>query len=147
MNNQDYINAFKESYKRVNRFAKIAQNSKINLMLKPQADFDAKEPDEGDLTVVARVEHKVRYFDFTSRDDYPYQSVFIDEVYKVNNKQDKVLMYILENKAGTHAAVVYGFTYPQWKIKDIYDHKRGRTCANFQVDKSLVRFCKIDEVF
>ena len=147
MTDKDYVNAFKESNYRVNRFANIAQDSKVNLMLKPQPPVDAKTPDDGDMVLMARVEHKVRNIDFTCREDFPYDRLIVDEVYKVNNKEDKVMMYVLENKAGTHAAVVYGFTQSQWKIKDTYDHKRGRTCANFEVDKNLVRFCKIEEVF
>lgn len=147
MTDQEYIKAFKYSHERVNRFARIANDCNINLMLKPQPPWDSKEPDNGDMMIFARIEHKVRNIDFTSRDDFPYKSIIIDEVYKVNKKEDKVLMYVLENKAGTHAAVVYGCTYLQWKIKDTYDHKRGRNCANFEIDKSLVRFCKIEEVF
>jgi hypothetical protein len=147
MTDQEYVNHFKESRERVNRFAHIALKSKVNVMLMPQPPLDVREPDQGDLCVLGRIEHKVRDLNFTSRDDFPYQSLIIDEVKKVNEKKDKVLMYVLENRTGTHAAVVYGFTQSAWKIKDTYDHKRSRNCANYQVDKSLVRFCSIDEVF
>lgn len=147
MTDQDYINSYKESRIRVNRFANIAQDSKINLMLMPQPPLDVREPDHGDMMALARVEHKVRHFDFTCREDYPYPSVLIDEMYKVQNKQDKAFMYVIENKAGTHAAVVYSFTRKEWRTKDFYDWKRSRNTVSFHIDKSLVRFCKIEEVF
>lgn len=147
MTDQDYINNYKESRYKVNRFANIAQNSNINVMLKPQPSLDVREPDDGDMMVLARIEHKARSLDFTSREDYPFSTVIIDETYKIDSKKDKVLMYVIENREGTHAAVVYGFTKSLWKVKEKYDTQRERMCKNYEVDKNMVRFCKVEEVF
>lgn len=147
MTDQDYINAFKESRERVNRFGYISLKNKVKISLLPQPPLNIREPDEGDMLFSGRIEHKVRAIDFTSRDDYPFSTVIVDEVEKVDKKSDKVFMYVLENKTGTHAAVVYGFTQSAWKVEEKYDTQRERMCKNYEVDKSMVRFCKVEEVF
>lgn len=147
MTDHDYVNNYKQSRERCNRFASISLQSNIKICLLPQPPLDVREPDNGDMLLIGRVEHKVRDLKFTCREDYPYSTVIIDEAYKIDNKPDKVLMYVIENVEGTHAAIVYGFTKSAWKVEEKYDQKRERMCKNYEVDKNIVRFCKIDEVF
>lgn len=147
MTDQEYINNYKQSRERVNRFAYITLKSNVNISLLPQPPLNIREQDQGDLMFFGRIEHKVRDLDFTCREDYKYQTVIIDEKYKIENKNDKVFMYIIENKSGTHAAIVYGFTRSLWRISDFYDWKRSKSNPSYHIDKSHVRFCKIEEVF
>lgn len=145
---QEYVNAFNRSRLRVNNFARIYQDKKINLLMMPQPPAEDKNArDRGDMMIMARVEHKVISAPFTSRDDFPFSTVFVDETYKVDNKDDKVFMYVYENKDGTHAAVVYGWTKPLWTTNTVYDSVCDRIITVYQIDKKHVRFCKVEEVF
>jgi len=85
---------------------------------------------------------------FTCRDDYPYDTVIVDEVYKEDAKEDShVLCYVIENAGRTHAAVVYGFTRKYWGVERRRDPIQGRDCDFYTVPKINVRFCLVDEVF
>ncbi len=137
----------------VNQFADLARRKGFSAWLppdrtRPDASVRAEYADAGDMMLQGRVEHKVRTnLRFTCRDDYPYQTVIVDEAYKEDAKsEDPVLMYVIENADRTHAAVVYGWTRSRWKIESRHDPIQGRVCDFYTLDKSLVRFCHIDEV-
>lgn len=145
---QDYVDAFNRSRLRVNNFARLYEDKKIKLAMLPQPPAEDKNArDKGDMMLVARVEHKVLSLPFTSRDDFPFPNMFIDETYKVDNKDDKAYMYVLENKDGTHAGVVYGWTQPLWTTTTVLDSVCDRMITVYQIDKKHVRFCKVEEVF
>lgn len=138
----------------VNEFAGKLRDSGIQVWLppertRPDASVRQLYADSGDLMVQGRVEHKVRNnLNFTSRDDYPYQTVIIDEAYKVDAKSETpVLAYVIENATRTVAAVVYGWTREHWQIEEVYDAKQGRRCRNYTVPVRYVRFCKPQEAF
>jgi len=131
------------SYVRVNKFASSLYKRGINILLPPVTDTF----DDGDLFVTLRVEHKVRSLQFTCREDYPYDTIFIDEVYKIDNKFDLPLCYVIENTDGTCCAVIYGFTKPHWKKETKFDKIQNRVCDFYVVSKSQARFCKPEELF
>ena len=148
-----FLNDLRSSRVAVNEFVARVRSKGFFAWLPPERTrpdpADRKSyADSGDLMLQGRVEHKVRTnLRFTSRDDYPYQTVIVDEVYKEQAKaSDPVLLYVIENSDRTHAAVVYGWTRPRWQVESRPDPIQGRVCDFYTVDKSLVRFCPVDEV-
>jgi hypothetical protein len=138
------------SRRAVNDFAERLRRDGIKAWLppertRPDASMRSQYADAGDLMVQGRVEHKVRMnLHFTCREDYPYATVFIDEVYKADAKGgDPVFAYVIENASRTHAAVVYGWTRDKWTVETVRDRIQGRECENYAVDKRWVRFCDL----
>jgi hypothetical protein len=138
----------------VNEFAQRMRGKGLQVWLppesvRPDASVRRDYADDGDLMVQGRVEHKVRTtLDFTCRDDFPYDTVIVDEVYKEDAKSDSLLIcYVFENANRTHAAVVYGWTRKAWLVERRPDSIQGRDCDFYTVPKSMVRFCSVDEVF
>jgi hypothetical protein len=142
-----------ESRRRVNDFAFKMWKSNVKMFTAPNGplvDYSQRNDyvDDGDLFVLMRVEHKVlKKTDFTCRDDFPHECILIDEKYKVDNKNDKPLCYVIENRLGTHCGVVYYYTKKMWEVKRYWDSVQDRNCEFYAVNKKSVRFCKIDEVF
>ena len=92
--------------------------------------------DSKDGVLIMAVEHKRRGISFTDRASFPYDTVIVDEVYKVDDKPHPCLIYICENAAGTHAAVVYGWTRCNWlKETDLTPYKIG-TATSTPVQKT-----------
>lgn len=114
---------------------------------RPHSSVRMDYADNGDLWLCARVEHKIRELHFTGRDDYPYRTIIVDEQYKVDRRTDAVLAYIIENKPGTCAAVVYGWQRDLWKLERIWDNRANRYGMFYTIDKAHVRFCKPQEAF
>jgi hypothetical protein len=151
---QQFLCDLSASRRAVNDFADKLRQTGMQVWLPPQRtrpDATVREQyaDNGDLMVQGRVEHKVRTnLHFTSREDYPYPTVIVDEAYKVDAKADTpVLAYIIENASRTVAAVVYGWTRKHWQVEEVYDPKQGRKCRNYTVPKQHVRFCEPQEAF
>jgi hypothetical protein len=103
--------------------------------------------DAGDMSVVMRVEHKVRSLTWSSRDDYPYPDVMLEEQYKIDNKPSPFLCYVIESGDGKCAAVVYGWTRPHWVYRSTFDRRSGRGGQWAFCPKKWVRFCHPKEVF
>ena len=138
----------------VNEFAQRLREKGLQIWLppesvRPDASVRRAFADDGDLMVQGRVEHKVRTnLHFTCRDDYPYATVIVDEVYKEDAKaDDRVLAYVIENAARTNAAVVYGWTRDKWQIERRHDPIQGRECDFYTIDKAFVRFCSPADAF
>jgi hypothetical protein len=149
-----FIRDLGESRYAVNEFAAKARARGVQVWLppevvRPDASVRHQYADDGDLMIQARIEHKVRTnLSWTCRNDYRYPTVIVDEVYKEDAKADRpVLMYVIEDQKRQHAAVVYGWTRDKWCIEEMHDPIQKRTCRFYTVDKSLVRFCGIEEVF
>lgn len=149
-----FLRDLSASWDRVNSFAALHAGRGVSIWLPPESI----RPDEaerfeysdcGDLLVSLRVEHKVRGFDFTSRDDFPYSTVIVDEVYKEDRKaKDNPLgLFVIESAKGQHAAVVYGWTRPHWVVERRHDAAQDRECEFYAVDKNRVRFCRVEDVF
>jgi|LakMenE18May11ns_1017448.scaffolds.fasta_scaffold9652694_2 hypothetical protein len=149
----DFLDSLAASRRDVSSFAEKIRRRGITVNIpqevtRPDSSLRMLYADSGDMTVEMRVEHKVRGINFTCREDYPFDTVIVDEKYKVDSKSGIPLgMYIIENKSKTHSAVVYGWTQNKWKTQKIYDARQKRECVNYVVPKSMVRFCKSEEVF
>ena len=151
---KQFLGDLSASRRAVNEFADKLRECGLQAWLppertRPDASVRDQYADAGDLMLQGRVEHKVRTnLNFTSKEDYPYQTVFIDEAYKVDAKADTpVLAYVIENATRTVAAVVYGWTRDHWQIEEVFDSKQGRCCRNYTVPLKYVRFCPPQEAF
>ncbi len=149
-----FIQDLSDSREAVNEFAVKARARGVQVwlppeMIRPDASTRRQYADDGDLMIQARIEHKVRTnLSWTCRDDYRYQTVIVDEVYKEDAKADRrVLMYVIEDQTRQHAAVVYGCTREKWQVERMYDPIQKRACDFYTIDKSLVRFCPVEKVF
>jgi hypothetical protein len=109
---------------------------------RPHSDVRMEYADSGDMWVCGRVEHKIRELHFTNRADFPYPTVIIDEQYKIDDKSDLPLAYVIENKQGTCAAVIYGWQRDLWRLERKWDRRAGRYGTFYTIDKRYVRFCK-----
>ena len=147
-----FLRDLERSRQAVNEFAARAAADGIQVWLPPERTRPDEESrreysDNGDMMVQGRIEHKIRDLDFTHRGNYPYDTVFIDEVYNADQKVGTPLLYVIENRARTHAAVVYGFTRPDWTIVTKFDAAQNRECRFYAAHKNKVRFCKVEDVF
>lgn len=136
-----------------NRFALRYENTGVQLSMPPlkivgHANW-REGVDGGDFILNAIVEHKVRPdLCFTDCESYEYKTVYIDEVYKWNDKRDNnrtPLFYVVENCDRTHAVVIPGYTREHWVVERFPCH--GRMCDVYAIDKRRVRFCPSDQVF
>lgn len=147
---QKFVADLNASRVAVNEFADKLRRDGIQAWLppertRPDASVRREYADAGDIMVQGRVEHKVRNnLRFTCRDDYPYATVIVDEVYKEDAKSNEpVFAYVIENADRTHAAIVYGWTRDKWQIETRRDPIQGRDCDFYTVEKKWVRFCDL----
>ena len=108
--------------------------------IRPNEQERMKYMDEGDLLVTMPVQVKERSIDFTCCDDYPYETIFIDEAYKI--KKD-TFMYVVVAKSKKYAAIIRRETMPRWVDESVYDKYQKRTCNNKACPKSLAIFVAI----
>jgi hypothetical protein len=117
------------------------------LMVSGQHGTQQQCIDTGDMMVSMRVEHKVRGIVWSGRADYPYPDVMLEESYKLENKPDPVLCYVIESADRQCCAVVYGYTKRHWTYRATFDKRSNRTGTWAFCPKKWVRFCKPAEVF
>ena len=151
---QSFIRDLSRSREAVNDFAVRARCRGVRIwlppeVLRPDASLRRLYADDGDLMIQGRIEHKVRTnIAWTCRDDYPFQTVIVDEVYKEDKKSDMpVLMYVIEDQTRQNAAIVYGWTRGEWKTERMRDPIQKRDCDFYTIHKDRVRFCAVDQVF
>ena len=103
--------------------------------------------DKSDGLIFLHLEHKRRGVSFTDRESFKFSTVIVDEVYKIDSKEHPCLIYVSENAAGTHAAVIYGWPRCHWVKETRFDAIQDRHCDFYCCPKEYVRFCKSEEVF
>ena len=150
LTNDQFVQALHASRHRTNALAVVWHRQGAQVWLPPlmvagQDGTTAECVDGGDLHVVMRVEHKVRGFAFSGREDYPYPDVIVDEAYKLA-KAGPLLAYVIESEDGACAAEVYGFTRRHWVEREISDSRVGRKGVFAFCPKAHVRFCDPKEV-
>ena len=102
-----------------------------------------KYMDDGDLLITMPLQVKQRSIDFSCHDDYPYDTIFIDEKYKV--KKD-TFAYFIVSASGGCAAVIGRETRSHWTTETIYDKHQSRECTNLACPKHLAKFVRITDV-
>src|SRR5262245_4846902 len=95
----------------------LAQPTKIMPIRQGYQDF-------GDIHIMRRVEVKHRKIEFSGSHDYPFATIFVDEVYKADNP-DKgsppLAAYVIVNASMTHAAIITAATRKHWVIERRFD--------------------------
>jgi hypothetical protein len=148
----DFLDDLKESRGRVSRFAAICKSQGVKVLLypevvRPDAAVRSEYADDGDLLVMLRVEHKGRGLRFNNAADFPFDTVLVDEVYKIDRIQQRPFWYVSENEEGTRVVVVSSRTMPQWVKVKKFDKRQNRECEFYACPTHLCRFCDISEVF
>jgi len=143
-----FVERFKESAQYVNQVAywldsRGLRARVIPCALRPSHDQWKDYADTGDIEVTLLVEVKHRQLEFTCHDDYPYATVVVDEVYKLDAKRSQLYAYVILNRAATHAVVVPRHTWQQWQRMSRQDHIAGRVCEFYVVDKGLCNFVEL----
>jgi hypothetical protein len=141
-----FLDDLQKSRGRVERFAAMCRAKGANVwvhppVVRPDAESRRDFADDGDLMLQIRIEHKVRDVDFHDADDFPFETLIVDEVYKADRIKARPFRYVIENRAGTRVAVVRSATKPEWTVLKKYDAAQGRECEFYEVDKRLVTFC------
>ena len=148
-----FLKDFRSSIRSVEKFAAILKNRGVQVWLPPTQvtpDFESRMEyaDGGDLMLQLRAEHKVRSLNFTSREDFPFPTILIDEKYKIDSKADSPLFaYFIQSEDGQCVACVYGHTKHRWQVEESYDKRQGRSCQFYSIPTQFVRFCKPEEIF
>lgn len=147
-----FLSDLERSRASVSRFASLCRAAGVNIwtgptVVRPSADERRKYADNGDLLVLLRVEHKDRGLSFTCAADFPYDTVIVDEVYKVDSIPHRPFWYVSESSDGLRAAVISSRTMAHWTTMRLYDEKQERDCDYYVCPKRLARFCALDEVF
>ena len=150
-----FVTDLNRSRQSLNNLALAASEAGFSLLIKPSSTAPDRESrnahrDKGDAVIVAPIEHKHRVdLEFTCRKDYKFDTVIVDEQYKIDEKgpKDRPLMYVILNSDETHAAVVYGWTRKHWRVENLPDGKAGRRGNFYTCRKDVVRFCPVDRIF
>ena len=149
----DFLNDFTRGLNDANRFFRRLRENGVDTFLmpytyRPDKSERKQHSDDGDGALLIRVEYKKRDIHFTNRDDYPYKTVIVDEVYNYAQKTTPWLFYVIENAAGTHVALVYWFTDKYWKIESYPDKRQGgRLCHFYTCPKDKVPIMPIERLF
>ena len=101
--------------------------------------------DEGDVEITLNMQIKKRNLDFTDINDYPFGSVLIDEVQKVErNNKARTYGYLILNKNCSHACFITMKSYKKWKKVKKYDATLNKECLFYEVDKNEAEFLTLE---
>lgn len=90
-----------------------------------------------------RVEAKGRTLNFTESSDFPYPTIYIERINRLQ-KLDPASAYFVVNQALTHAAIIDGGTRSQWVgPTTFFDRTRGHEANCYEVPLALVRFVRL----
>ena len=108
----------------------------------------AEYGDDADLFVTVGsgkrvgIEVKGRTLNFTSVADFPYPTLFVDRVAKV--ERSTVGYYISVNEGHTHMAVIVASTKDQWVKREQYDSVKKHKLFVYECPKHLVKFVQLN---
>jgi hypothetical protein len=88
--------------------------------------------------LVQKVEVKWRGLDFTGADDYPFATVNVDRVAKVE-ACGPALLYVSANRLLTHGCFILGSTQPHWLVEESTDDARGY--SPFRIYRCPIGLC------
>ena len=147
----EFLSALSESQAAVNKVATWLKNRGAyvtvpEVKVRPSFDQRMDYQDDGDILITQRVEVKHKQVDFTSEQDYPYETLMLDASYKIDALGWGHLdCYVLMNKAKTHVAVVPAATRGFWEKTTVCDRKeRDRRCY-YVCPKHLATFFSLQE--
>jgi len=144
-----FIAALSESQAHVAGVAAWLQGVGCDVLIRPtliRPDFESRNEyiDGGDIEIRQRIEVKHRSIEFTSREDYPYPTVIVDEQFKIDRiPRARLWGYVILNESGTHACCIRSATKEQWSTVRRFDRKDGQERAFYVCPKDACSFCKI----
>ena len=87
------------------------------------------------------VEVKRRKYSYTSKEDYPFESVWIDSVYKIKRGWTCPLFgYVIYNIDGSVGIYVSGISNSLWKIERHLDRRVDKYFEIYTIPKEFVYF-------
>ena len=103
--------------------------------------------DNGDIILKQRIEVKQLSVNFSSINDWPFKEKFIVcAKHSFDNVDNKPLVYIILNKDGTYAAVVYGNTNKYWYVESRQDNRYIDVWQQFYLcPLSYVKFIELNK--
>lgn len=116
--------------------------------VRPTVEEMSEYADDGDLWVSngeteGWVGVKRRTFDFTTRESYPYPTVFVENVHIWERADPKPIGYIILNTTRTHAAIVLAETFQLWVEVTRRDRQRGRDRTLYECPKGRAVFVSL----
>jgi len=121
-------------------------NSKgYNVRIHPCALPDeTSKQDGGDIEVILNLQLKVRNLHFTDKTNYPFKTVIIDEVYKIEQIRLPTLYgYLILNKNQTHGCFVCAKSFKNWRKTSKHDLKIQEVRQFYEIDVKHCDFIKI----
>jgi hypothetical protein len=113
---------------------------------RPDASRMSEFSDDGDLEIIQRVEVKQRpNLDFTSKDDFPYPTLIVDACHCYDNAKQKPYAYVIVNRAGDVAFVVYvRDTRAKWLRVKKHDKAKQRDREFYECPMELVEVARLN---
>jgi len=100
--------------------------------------------DEGDIHCVERIEVKHRQVDFTDRETYPFDTIIVDETYKLEREHTCGLKaYVIVSRDKNYIAYISAGTRKHWTGKTLFDKTQGEDRTFSVCPKALARFYKL----
>ena len=147
---REFLRDFNESQRWVERAAKWLETFGYVVEIKPYSlrptsDLRRDFMDSGDLDVDGkRVEVKRRPdIDFTDASTFPYDTILVDEAYKIDRKAQERLGYVIFNSTGSHACIVLEKSKRYWKKTKKWDKKQRRVCEYYECPVNKCRFYRV----
>ena len=101
--------------------------------------------DSGDIHITQRIEVKQKQTDFTCSDDFPFETIITDAVYKVDTiPWGQLHSYVIVNRDMTHAALVPSQTRKHWTPMRVWDSKEREHRSYYTCPKSLATFFTLE---
>lgn len=148
---REFLDRLSGSATGVMRVASWLAKRSFNVRITPmpvwatKAERQARWQDGGDIEIIKRIEVKRRAIPFTTAEDYPYPSVFIDEVYKVDEALRDVEYWVILNHDMSHMAMVRPSTRRHWLIEEHFDPIQKRVCRWYACPTDFVSFRSCDD--
>lgn len=112
--------------------------------VRPERAQWAEYADDGDLEIMQRIEVKQRKsLTFTSKEDFPYPTVIVDDAADYERKRPRPYMYVITNTTLDRALVVYCRMEKQWKKEKHYDRNLGRDCLFLECPLELAMLIEL----
>lgn len=114
---------------------------------RPSVEMMGEYSDAGDIEIVQRVEVKRRQqLTFTSREDFPFETLIVDACHCYDKAHPKPYAYIIFNREMTAAFVVdVRRTFSKWRRVEKRDSVKGRDRSFYECPVSLVCCVQIDK--
>jgi len=149
-NDPDFVEDLKRSDKHVDKVvawlkAKGIHAVKRPLRIREKIEEMSKFSDKGDIEAVVngslqRIEAKQRFIKFTSKEDFPYDTIIVDVAHAWEKANPKPMAYILTNRSCTVCLVVSTKTSDRWIKKKRWDSKKRRMRVFYECPIELTKF-------